>query len=120
MLISRSSLPAAPQAPPPGAQGGGQSPSQFQIQMPQPVLPSTPQMPYVQAPYVQTPQMPYVQGGGGMSTPQMPQLPSIPQPQLYVPPATITASSSNLLLYGIIALVCFLVGVGITILVLKH
>jgi hypothetical protein len=85
--------------------------------------PAAPQMPYVQAPqmpYVQSPaapQMPYVQA------PVLPQ-PVIPQasaPQVTVPPATVTAKgpSNTMLLIAIVALLCFIGGIAITILVMR-
>jgi hypothetical protein len=82
----------------------------MQVQMPQPVMPATPQISYPQMPSSAVP---------GMSQPQMPQMPQIPQPQMTVPPATVTASG-NWLPYAIIGLVCYLAGFLTAMLFLKH
>jgi hypothetical protein len=104
----------SPSAPP--VQQSGGSPIQVNVQ--------SPQMPYVQTPYVQTPQLPYVPqpqvqlpGGGYVQGPRIPQ-PYIPQPvipQPTIPQASVTAtgSSTNWLLIAIVALVALLVGVAL-------
>ena len=83
---------------PPSIQGGSMTPPQFQA-------------PYVTPPVVQQPYM----------TPPVVQAPVMPQAQLNIPPATLTpkAPANNTLLYIIIALACFLVGIVVTVLVMK-
>jgi len=126
MLISRpgGAVSGAPGGTPHGApaqHGGGGSPAvQVNVQGPQMPYISTPQMPYVQAPqipsvggvYVQQPQIPQLQ------TPQL----SIPQPS--TPQATLSAgggssSSPNWLIFAIIGLVAFLLGLVVMLLLKK-
>jgi len=105
----------------PAQQGGGGSPA-VQVNVQGPQMPGV-YLPQPQMPYVPQPQLPSVPGVY-VQQPQIPQLrtPQLSIPQPSTPQATVTAgapSSTNWLLFAIIGLGSFLLGLVVMFLLMK-